>query len=169
MVDDCLAIYNKPGGGAGCCLHVLLDDCNTENGFAEFCAEWAIGQGHADCWAVAVKLASMTRTQRTKLARMCHKGARNPYKEGTMPRKIRSNHRKTAAIVQLAAERDAVKDKAREAYRKGLVDGIELASRATDNDPVAVTQTIGKLRLLPGGITYPSRWERFVSWLWRRG
>ncbi len=55
---------------AGCCLHVVLDDCNYEREFAEFCLEYAKEQKHPECIELAEKLVQMSNTQRSKLARI---------------------------------------------------------------------------------------------------
>jgi hypothetical protein len=61
------AIYARPGGGAGCCLHVVLDDHNVSDVFVRGCLESAQSRGHLGCALLAVLLLRMTRTQRLKL------------------------------------------------------------------------------------------------------
>jgi hypothetical protein len=53
----------------GCCLHILLDDGNTEDSHAEFCLQEARRTGHLDCIELAGKILGMSRTQRMKLYR----------------------------------------------------------------------------------------------------
>src|SRR5574342_921951 len=62
------ALYAQPLGGAGCCLHIVLDDCNVEDGCVQFCLEYAQKNGHPDCIALAELLMQMSKTQRRKLA-----------------------------------------------------------------------------------------------------
>lgn len=61
------AIYRRHC--AGCCLHVVTDDGNCEQGFAVSSLRWAREQGHADCIAAAEMLVLMTPTQRKKVYR----------------------------------------------------------------------------------------------------
>ena len=53
--------------GAGCCLHIVLDDGNIEDSSVEFCIRYAEEQGHGSCAALARMLRSMSKTQRQKL------------------------------------------------------------------------------------------------------
>ncbi len=59
------AVYHRHC--AGCCLHILTDDGNVEDGHAKFCLKQAQEQGHADCLAAAGKLMLMSKTQRRKI------------------------------------------------------------------------------------------------------
>lgn len=61
------ALYAREGGGAGCCLHVLLDDGNTDHASAEFVVKEALETGHEDCIDLARKLRRMSKTQRAKV------------------------------------------------------------------------------------------------------
>lgn len=54
---------------AGCCLHIVTDDDNIDDGSVEFCIQFATEQQHEYCAAVARALRSMSRTQRTVIAR----------------------------------------------------------------------------------------------------
>jgi hypothetical protein len=63
------AIYEREGGGCGCCLHIVTDDYNCEQSSIDFCLEYARERGHSDCIRVAEMLAAMTITQRTKASR----------------------------------------------------------------------------------------------------
>lgn len=62
------AVYVK--SSVGCCLHIVLDDGNVDNGSVAHCMEWAREQGHPDCLELAELLATMSKTQRRKLGRM---------------------------------------------------------------------------------------------------
>ena len=54
---------------AGCCLHIVTDDGNVDQGCAEFCLEQARKSGHVDCLAAAEQLVLMSPTQRKKIYR----------------------------------------------------------------------------------------------------
>jgi hypothetical protein len=60
-------IYEKHA--AGCCLHIVTDDDNTENHMVDFCIQRAQEQGHRDCEEAAVLLRRMSRTQRHRIYR----------------------------------------------------------------------------------------------------
>jgi len=68
-VPDVLPLVRKvyDQHGAGCCLHVVVDDGNWQQCFADSCLEWARENGHPDCIAAAEMLAQMTGTQRKKV------------------------------------------------------------------------------------------------------
>lgn len=59
------AIYERHC--AGCCLHVITDDCNTEQEFADHVLDFARERGHADCIRAAEMLVQMTATQRREV------------------------------------------------------------------------------------------------------
>ena len=59
------AVYARHS--TGCCLHILTDDCNVEQGHADFCLEQAIEKQHPDCLAAAKMLVVMSKTQRRKV------------------------------------------------------------------------------------------------------
>ena len=59
------AIYRRHSGG--CCLHIVTDDGNVENGHVDFCLRRSRELGHADCIEVAEMLTLMTQTQRLKV------------------------------------------------------------------------------------------------------
>ncbi len=59
-------IYASPGGGVGCCLHVLVDDANYD--CARFCLEYARERGHELC-ARAAEM--MTRMSPSQIRRVC--------------------------------------------------------------------------------------------------
>ena len=61
------ALYARPGGSVGCCLHVILDEPNPGLGSALWCLEYARKIGHSDCIELAEILVQMSRTQRNKL------------------------------------------------------------------------------------------------------
>lgn len=64
------ALYARWGGGAGCCLHVVLDDGNVEDSFVDHCIESARELGHGDCLLLGYLLRDMSKTQRIKLGRI---------------------------------------------------------------------------------------------------
>jgi len=57
---------------AGCCLHIVLDDGNVEDGSVKYCINYAKEQGHNDCDVLANILLSMSKTQRKKLGKVCY-------------------------------------------------------------------------------------------------
>lgn len=61
------ALYNTPEGGAGCCLHTVLDDDNVADSHVQFCLDYAIERGHTKCIELARLLLRMSKTQRSKL------------------------------------------------------------------------------------------------------
>lgn len=62
------ALYASPGGGAGCCLHIVLDDTNVDDDCVDYCIYYATENGHEQCLALARVLRRMSKTQRLKLA-----------------------------------------------------------------------------------------------------
>jgi hypothetical protein len=64
------ALYRSREGGAGCCLHVVLDDNNIDDAAINFCIQYARDQQHPRCLELALLLRQMTRTQRDKLGNM---------------------------------------------------------------------------------------------------
>lgn len=60
------AIYAR--NSAGCCLHILTDDGNVDDGSAEFVSRTAVEAGRADCIRAASMLRQMSKTQRAKVA-----------------------------------------------------------------------------------------------------
>jgi hypothetical protein len=65
-------IYASPTGGAGCCLHVLLDDANYDS--AEWCLANAREQGHVDCIQLAEMLTKMSPSQIRRVAARAQSG-----------------------------------------------------------------------------------------------
>ena len=63
------ALYERWEGGAGCCLHILLDDDNIDDDSAVFCLNNAIESRHADCEQLARLICRMSWTQRRVLCR----------------------------------------------------------------------------------------------------
>ncbi len=61
------ALYRRPDGCAGCCLHVVLDDGNVSDRMMEGIARTARELGHKDCEQLALLLEQMSPTQRLKL------------------------------------------------------------------------------------------------------
>lgn len=60
---DVVALYRRHA--AGCCLHIVLDDGNTDQDHADFCVKYAAERG-CQCEGLARRLAAMTRTQRMR-------------------------------------------------------------------------------------------------------
>lgn len=60
------ALYER--SGAGCCLHVVLDDQNIDDKSVQFCVTYAQEKGHQECESLARILLRMSKTQRLKLA-----------------------------------------------------------------------------------------------------
>lgn len=54
---------------AGCCLHIVLDDGNTEDDSVEWCIGHAIKNECYQCTVIGFVLRVMSRTQRGKLSR----------------------------------------------------------------------------------------------------
>lgn len=54
---------------AGCCLHIVTDDGNTEQAYIDGCLQRALSANHADCIAAAQLLAQMAQTQRFQVCR----------------------------------------------------------------------------------------------------
>lgn len=64
-------LYRAPTGGAGCCLHVIIDDGNTGDGFLDAAELERIRDvGHPLCVRLAEMLAAMSTTQRRKAIAM---------------------------------------------------------------------------------------------------
>lgn len=63
------ALYRRHS--AGCCLHVVLDDGNTEASMLSGTEQRARELGHDDCAQLAALLAKMSRTQRRKISDLC--------------------------------------------------------------------------------------------------
>ena len=62
------AIYLRDGGGAGCCLHVVLDDNNVGAKHVEGIEAAARERGHEDCAELAALLARMSTSQRRRIS-----------------------------------------------------------------------------------------------------
>lgn len=61
------ALYESEHGGAGGCLHIVLDERNVEDSSVRFCIESGCCE---QCLPVALLLQKMSRTQRGKLANL---------------------------------------------------------------------------------------------------
>lgn len=61
------AVYQRPRGGTGCCLHIITDDGNIDQSFADSVVASARERGHPECIAAAEMLARMSRTQRGRV------------------------------------------------------------------------------------------------------
>lgn len=60
------AVYARPNGGAGCCLHVITDDGNYD------CAQWVLenlNRSHPECIAAAEMMVQMTESQIARATR----------------------------------------------------------------------------------------------------
>lgn len=62
-------IYASPDGGAGCCLHCILDDGNTEDAFVKSYDDEPGTVKHDNCRRLLALLKKMKRTQREKVIR----------------------------------------------------------------------------------------------------
>lgn len=58
-----VAVYARPHGLAGCCLHVICDDGNIEDGFVQ---EAEVDGTHPECVAALAALKEASTTQRQK-------------------------------------------------------------------------------------------------------
>lgn len=59
-------VYESPGGAAGCCLHIVLDDGNVGYDSVRFCIDYARENKHPKCELLAELLLRMSKTQRRK-------------------------------------------------------------------------------------------------------
>jgi len=64
------AFAEAPGNSMGGCLHIVLEDGNTENEHVQWCVDHAIEKGDELGAAVAKVMLAMSRTQRRKLCRI---------------------------------------------------------------------------------------------------
>ena len=60
------SLYETETGGAGCCLHVALDDGNMDDGAVDFCIKQAVESGHALCEKVARHLRAWPEDKRQR-------------------------------------------------------------------------------------------------------
>lgn len=60
-------LYKTEEGGSGCCLHIVTDDGNIEDGSVKFCLDQAIKENHTKCIEIAALMLHMTKTQRNKI------------------------------------------------------------------------------------------------------
>jgi hypothetical protein len=67
------ALYDRPGGVTGCCLHITLDDNNVEAGHVAFCVDTAYERGHEDCKLLALSMLAL-RDDAQRLAVMRNAG-----------------------------------------------------------------------------------------------
>jgi len=63
-------IYNTAAGGAGCCLHVVVEDGNYDDSAVEVCIRDAQATGHIMCQTVADFLRRLTRDERRAFLRV---------------------------------------------------------------------------------------------------
>lgn len=61
------AVYKRPDGGAGCCLHVEIDDGNIGDVFMPGMLAAARAAGHPECIAAAEAFAQLTTSQRRRV------------------------------------------------------------------------------------------------------
>jgi len=54
------ALYEEPGKGTGCCLHIVTDDGNIEDSHVNLCVCQAEEKGHTDCLALAKMYRKLT-------------------------------------------------------------------------------------------------------------
>lgn len=62
------AYRDKEGNSVGGNFHIVLDECNVDNGSVLFCLERAREAGDADGIALGEALLQMSKTQRSKLS-----------------------------------------------------------------------------------------------------
>jgi len=60
--------YALPGNGSGGALHIVLDECNVEDGNIDWCMKRAEANRDHAGQALALVLRRMSKTQRRKLA-----------------------------------------------------------------------------------------------------
>lgn len=61
-------LYATPNGGAGCCLHIVVDDGNIDDDDVAFCVQEAERREHPWCEALARVMLRMSKTQRRKVS-----------------------------------------------------------------------------------------------------
>lgn len=66
-------VYARPGGGAGCCLHLVTEDGNVDDGSVAYCQSEAAEAGHADCEEALGLLAQMKRTGRWRASQLAYR------------------------------------------------------------------------------------------------
>ena len=64
------AYYQRPRCDMGGIVHIIVEDGNTEQSHANWCLAQAEDHGDTEDIRIALMLASMSRTQRTKLSHM---------------------------------------------------------------------------------------------------
>jgi hypothetical protein len=64
------AYYALPGNSQGGVVHIVTEDSNVAQHFADSCLENAIKRGNAEDIAIAEMIARLSRTQRNKLSKM---------------------------------------------------------------------------------------------------
>ena len=62
-------LYDREGGSGGCCLHIVLDDNNIEDGHVAFCVDRAYQQSHEDCKLLSLSMLALTEEQRGRVLR----------------------------------------------------------------------------------------------------
>lgn len=66
------ALYATEHGSVGGHLHVVLDDDNIDTSHVEYCIQSAESDRCSRCYALGLILRQMSKTQRSKLARMAY-------------------------------------------------------------------------------------------------
>lgn len=61
------AVYARPGGDVGCCLHVEIEDGNIGEAFMPGMLTHARSVGHPECIAAAEAFAQLSTSQRRRL------------------------------------------------------------------------------------------------------
>lgn len=63
-IDLARIVYTSSNGGAGCCLHIMLDDGNLRDSDGHFCYGYAAAKGHDHCVEAALQMLQLSSTQR---------------------------------------------------------------------------------------------------------
>ena len=84
VVEQAVALYERPGGSVGCCLHVVLSDGNLETDMLRFCFDRSVETSHADCKELAQNMLLMTRSQRKRVHDRLHARLRENFADGML-------------------------------------------------------------------------------------
>ena len=65
-------LLGNPKKGAGCCLHIVIEDCNIEDHHVELCLKQAkkAGKGHKSCRKLARRYKALTKAERAVVLNM---------------------------------------------------------------------------------------------------
>jgi len=69
VIEQALELCQKAGKGAGCCLHVVLEEGNVHDDFVTLCVKEAKHRSHKDCERLGRLLYSCSASQRRKVAK----------------------------------------------------------------------------------------------------